>query len=215
VLDIKAFINTLTFNKKQKLFLLLCQYNDFIIVNKYIDHCKEMYFGIETRHYNYKNNAYPNIFAGNINIFNILELNNEIYIECILLFMLVYYYIDISNEPQYTILKTNNLLNNIVFYCEHYTNYFTCCNSSRVTILNYENVIPYCVIRTVSNYTYIAECHDYPLCNKSSLLAKLIYIPILHIWYTVESNLIKQNQLKLINTINKKINSDSDSESDF
>jgi len=236
---IKAFIDTLLYDKKQKLFLLLCKYKNSLIVNKFIlysiallykrDSAKKnpnngiIVIDVKNKEYNkYVYCAFLNMRNSNINIFNILELYNETYIDCALLFMLIQYYFSIGDGSHYNNkfykLWTQSFLEGSFSCCDP-INYFNNelvlydLMSNKIDTHVYDN-IPYFVIKYDVQHN---KQHYIPICirdtNTAVLLSTLEYLPIYHIWYIIETNIIKQNQLKLINMIDNISNSDSDSDS--
>ena len=207
LVQVKTFIDTLEYKKKQKLFILLCQYNNSTIKHIYRYIINMVLVNINSDiHSKFIKVVFPNMNKNNINLLNILELYNEKYIDSILLFMLICYYIDIT---YYNDDNTNMYLKIINMHIEppihnvdeiYNVDMFDC-----ITVNKDINNIPYFQLYKRSKFLYPSFTID-----ATHTLYKIIY----HVMYNVETEIIKQYNTELLNIINDINNSDSDSDSD-
>ena len=114
--DINTYIDTITLQEKNHIFILLCQYNNSIIPNIYLNVVNSVTCTT------YFNENYKNIKFNKHNVLDISLFYGTVNITFILEFMLMCYYIDISSFPPHVVISKEiaNPTCDRLLFCGHF-----------------------------------------------------------------------------------------------
>ena len=177
---IKTYIDTITIEEKNHIFILLCQYNNSIISKTYVDALNCIItMGDQSNH------LYLMCININLNKYNVLDMSSyydTINIKFILEFMLICYYIDINHYPPHTLLSETNMLTN-----KSTTN----------------NHIPHIISQFYNESGKFSPEQRRNLVTRAPDVGQLLCNCMLYMLYDIEESYIEQNKLNLEKIIKK------------
>lgn len=179
---IKTYIDTITIEEKNHIFILLCQYNNSIISKTYVDVLNCI---IEMG--DKSNRLYLMCININLNKCNVLDMSSyyddTINIKFILEFMLICYYIDINYYPPHTCLSETNMLKDNMSK-----------NSGQIT---------YIISKFYNESNKFTQEQRRHVVAMAPNVEQLLFNCMLYMLYDIEESYIEQNKLNLEKIIKK------------